>query len=136
MSARKPLKESQLDQFRQWIEHLKLKSKEIPVIIESEREKRVLEGLGIKNLICISKPFEQFAEKVGEKYKEVILLFDVDKRGLDLYAKIKSELELNGIKIDQRFRQFIYRLPLKRIEGILTYFRKHLIDTPRKEAPF
>jgi len=37
--TRKPLKESELDKFRQWIEHLRLKSKEIPIVVEGVYEK-------------------------------------------------------------------------------------------------
>jgi len=130
--GRKPLKESELDKFRQLIQHLRIKSKEIPVIVESEREKKVLQGLEIKNIICASKPLYDFAEKIAKKTKECIMLFDSDKRGQDLYAEVKSELELQGVKIDQRFQQFIFHTQIKRIEGIPRYIEKHLMDTPRK----
>jgi len=130
--TRKPLKESELDKFRQLIQHLRIKSKEIPVIVESEREKRVLTNLKIKNIICISKPLSDFAELIAKKAKECVLLFDVDKRGRDLYAEVKLELEQQGVKIDQRFHQFIIHTKLKRIEGIPNYIEKHLMDTPRK----
>ncbi len=130
--GRKPLRESELDKFRQLIQHLRIKSKEIPIVVESEREKRVLTGMKIKNIICISKPLSDFAEKIAKKTKECIMLFDADKRGQDLYSEVKSELELQGVKIDQRFQQFIFHMPLKRIEGIPRYIEKHLMDTPRK----
>ncbi|MBW2966765.1 hypothetical protein KY342_06700 [Candidatus Woesearchaeota archaeon] len=130
--GRKPLKESELDKFRQWTEHLRIKSKEIPIIVETEKEKKVLKGLKVKNIICISKPFYDFAEKIAKKNKEVVLLFDTDKRGQDLYTEIKSELEQQGIKIDQRFEQFIFHTKLKKIQGIPNYIEKHLMDTPRK----
>ena len=135
MPTRKPLRESELDKFRQWIEHLRIKSKEIPVVVESEREKRVLETLKISNIHILSAPLENFAEEFAKNNKECILLFDTDKRGQELYTKVKAELEQQHIKIDQRFEQFIFHIPLKRIEGIFTYFHKHLIDTPRKEVP-
>jgi 5S rRNA maturation endonuclease (ribonuclease M5) len=130
--TRKPLKESELDKFRQFIQHLRIKSREIPVIVKSEREKRVLAGMEIKNVICISRPLSDFAEKMAEKAGECILLLDVDKGGRELYKEVKSELELQGVKIDQRFEQFIFHIPLKKIEGIPKYIEKHLMDTPRK----
>ena len=130
--TRKPLRESELDKFRQWIQHLRIKSKEIPVIVESEREKKVLTNLKVKNIIYLSKPLSDFAEKIAKKTKECILLLDVDKRGQNLYTEVKSELEQQGIKIDQRFQQFIFHTKLKRIEGIPNYIEKHLMDTPRK----
>lgn len=132
--TRRPLKESELDKFRQWIKHLRIKSKEIPVIVESEREKRVLKTLKISNVYTLTKPLSKIAETIAKNYKECILLIDTDKRGQDLYTKVKSEFEDQGVKIDQRFEQFIFHIKLKRIEGIFTYFRKHLVDTPRKEV--
>ncbi len=132
--ARKSLKESPLDQFRQWLEHLKIKSAEIPVIVESQREEKALRGLKITNILIISQPLELWVEKIAQKHKEVILLLDVDKRGRDLFDKVKSKLEQVGVKIDQRFLQFIYHLPVKRIEGLPAYINKHLVDTPRKDV--
>lgn len=132
--TRRPLKESELDKFRQWIEHLRLKSKETPIVVESEREKRVLETLKISNIYTLTKPLNKLVEVISKNYKECILLLDTDKRGRDLYTKVKSEFEDQGVKIDQRFEQFIFHTHLKRIESIFTYFRKHLIDSPRKEV--
>jgi 5S rRNA maturation endonuclease (ribonuclease M5) len=130
--GRKPLRESELDKFRQWVEHLRIKSKEIPIIVKSEREKKVLQGLKLKNIKCITKSLSDFAEKVAKKAKEVVLLFDTDKSGRDLYTQVKSELELQGVKIDQRFEQFIFHTKLKKIQGMPKYIEKHLMDTPRK----
>jgi len=134
MPARKPLKESELDKFRQWIEHLRLKSKEIPVVVESVYEKRILENLKINNIYVLAKKTSKIAEDISKKYKECILLLDTDKRGRDLYTKAKAKFEAQGVKIDQRFEQFIFHTPIKNIRGIFTYFHKHLIDTPRKEV--
>jgi len=130
--GRKPLKESELDKFRQWIKHLRIKSEEIPIIVETEKEKNVLAGLKIKNIICISKPYYDFAENIAKKNKEVILLFDTDARGRKVYSEVKSELEQQGVKLDQRFEQFIFHTKLKRVQGIPNYIEKHLMDTPRK----
>ena len=132
--TRKPLKESELDKFRQWIEHLRLKSKEIPIVVEGVYEKRSLEALNISNVYACSKRTSNVAEKIAKKYKECILLMDTDKKGRDLYTKAKAKFEERGVKIDQRFEQFIFHTQLKRIRSIFTYFHKHLIDTPRKEV--
>lgn len=133
--TRRPLRESELDKFRQWIQHLRLSAKDKPVIVESGREKRVLETLKISNIYTLTKPLSKIAETIAKKNRECILLLDTDKRGQDLYTRVKTELEQQHVKIDQRFEQFIFHTKLKRIEGIFTYFRKHLVDTPRKEVP-
>ena len=132
--ARKPLKENELDKFRQWIEHLRIKSREIPVIVKGEHEKKRLKALKIKNIFVLKDPYYALAERLAEKYREAILLFDADKRGQKAYEKIQREFERVGIKIDNRFRQFIYHTKLKMIKGILTYIEKHLMSglNPRK----
>ena len=130
--GRKPLRESELDKFRQWVEHLRIKSEEIPIIVETEKEKKVLKQLKVKNIIYISKPYYDFAEKIAKKNKEVVLLFDTDKRGQKIYTEVKSELQQQGVKIDQRFQQFVFHTKLKKIQGIPKYIEKHLMDTPRK----
>ena len=124
--TRRPLKEGELDKFRQWVEHLRIKSKEIPVVVESEKEKKRIAALGVKNIFVLKDPYYALAEKIAEKWKTAILLFDVDKRGQEYYEKMQREFERLGIKIDNRFRQFIYHSKLKTVEGILTYIEKHL----------
>ncbi len=69
--GRKPLRESELDKFRQWVEHLRIKSEEIPIIVETEKEKKVLKQLKVKNIIYISKPYYDFAEKIAKKNKNL-----------------------------------------------------------------
>lgn len=135
MGARKPLRESELDKFRQWIAHLRLASKTRAVIVESEREKRRLAALGIMHLFPVSgKRLFEFAEKLATRWKECILLFDADARGRELYKETKKAFEEVGLKIDQRFEQFIYHTKLKTIEGIFTYVEKYLFSglNPRK----
>jgi 5S rRNA maturation endonuclease (ribonuclease M5) len=132
--TRRALRESELDQFRQWIEHLRIKSKEIPIVVESVYEKRVLEDLGVSNIYILAKKTSKAAEEIAKKYKECALLLDTDKRGRDLYTKAKAKFEAQGVKIDQRFEQFVFHTPLKRIRSIFTYFHKHLIDSSRKEV--
>jgi 5S rRNA maturation endonuclease (ribonuclease M5) len=132
---RKTLKKaSELDKFRQWIKHLRIKSEKIPVIVRGEREKRRLAGLKIKNIYILKDPYFALAEKLADQYNEAILLFDVTKNGHKVYEKIQREFELVGIKIDNRFRQFIYHTKQKTIQGLITYIEKYLFAglNPRK----
>jgi 5S rRNA maturation endonuclease (ribonuclease M5) len=132
---RKTLKKAtELDKFRQWIKHLRIKSTKIPVIVRGEREKKRLAELKVKNIYILKDPYFALAEKLADKYKEAILLFDVTKNGHKVYEKIQREFELVGIKIDNRFRQFIYHTRQKTIQGLITYIEKHLFAglNPRK----
>jgi len=121
-------KESVLDKFRQWIEHLRIKSKKIPIIVRGEREKKRLAAFGIKNIYVLKDPYYALAERLAKKYKEAILLFDVTKSGQKVYEKLQREFELVGIKIDNRFRQFVYHIKPKTIQGLLTFIEKRLFD--------
>ena len=127
-------KEDVLDKFREWIKHLRLSSREKPVIVKGQREKNRLTALGIKNIYILKDPYYALAEKLAEKYKEAILLFNPDKAGQKIYEKIQREFEKTGIKIDNRFRQFIYHTKVKSLQGLITYIEKYLFEglNPRK----
>ena len=132
--TRRSLRESELDKFRQWIEHLRIKSKEIPVVVESVYEKRVLEELGVSNVYILANKTSKVAEEIAKKYNECILLLDTDTRGRDMYTKSKAKFEAQGVRIDQRFEQFVFHTQMKKIRGIFAYFKKHLVDSPRKDV--
>ncbi|MBW2993141.1 hypothetical protein KY317_01040 [Candidatus Woesearchaeota archaeon] len=127
-------KEDVLDKFREWIKHLRLASREKPIIVKGQREKNRLTALGIKNIHILKDPYYALAEKLAEKYKEAILLFNPDKTGQKTYEKVQREFERIGIKIDNRFRQFIYHSKVKSLQGLITYIETYLFEglNPKK----
>lgn len=108
-----------------WLEALK-DSKKL-VIVEGKKDKLALEKLGVKRSIALSrKPVFQFVEEVSSKYKEVVILTDLDKEGKRLYHQLKQGLQKHGIKVDNKFRESLFKnTHLSQIEGICSYYKKH-----------
>ena len=103
----------------EWIEELKNSDKLI--IVEGKKDKKALEKLDIKNIKTIKGPLYKFIESI--KSKEVILLLDLDKEGKKLYKRLKTQLQKRGIKIDHKFREFLFKTRLSQIEGITHYIK-------------
>lgn len=103
----------------------KLKNSSKIIIVEGKKDKEALKKLGIKNIIELSKkPLFQIIEEVADNEKECIILTDLDNKGKQLYGKINSGLQNLGVKVDNRFRNFLYKnTKLRQIEGIVTYMR-------------
>ena len=90
---------------KEWAEALKESGK--CVIVEGKKDKRALEQFGIKKIIMFSNLPYLSVESITEK--EVVILTDLDKHGKKLYSFLKHSLQMRGIKIDRKFREFIYK---------------------------
>ena len=67
-------------------------------------------------------PVFQFCEQISEKYSDAIILTDLDKEGKKSYRKLKESLGKNGVRIDNRFRNYLFNnTKLTQIEGIISY---------------
>ncbi|MBT4540366.1 toprim domain-containing protein [Candidatus Woesearchaeota archaeon] len=108
------------------------------IIVEGPYDKKALENVGISNEIVVINDgkglFEtveqvvEIVEKSKEKSeidkdkKEVILLTDFDKKGKELYGKLKKDIVKHGVKIDNKFREWLRRrTKISHIEGIDSY---------------
>jgi len=111
-------------EFEEFIEKLKKDSEEKIILVEGIKDKAALESLGIKNIITLKKPLYAVIEDIIQTKKECILLLDLDKKGKELYARISSKLKQFGVKIDNSFREFLFKTKLRQIEGINTYLEK------------
>lgn len=100
---------------------------EKPILVEGIRDKKALQQLGIRNVILLNKPLYKLVEEISANHKEIIILTDLDKEGRHLYGKLRPQLEANGVKIDEYFREFLFKnTKLRHIEGFPTYFRSQL----------
>ena len=113
-------------EFSEYINEIKL-SKTL-VIVEGKKDKIALEKLGIKNIIELSKkPLFQIIETTSAKTKGCIILTDLDKAGKKLYGKLNHGLQQFGVKIDNKFRNFLFKnTKLRQIEGLATYAENNL----------
>ena len=93
-----------------------------PIIVEGKKDKIALENLGCNNIITINgnkAGLYNIVEKLPENCREAVILTDLDKKGKQLYHKIKKILTSNKIKIDDRFRIYLFKeTKIRQIEGL------------------
>ena len=113
-----------INELLEWIE--KIKASDKIVIVEGEEDIAALKRLGIINTVQLNKrPLYKVVEDLMEKGKEVIILTDLDKKGKQLYSKLNHDLGRFGVKIDNRFRIFLFKhTQLRQIEGIDSYIQR------------
>ena len=100
-----------------------IKNSNVLVIVEGKKDKIALEKLGINNITELSKkPLFQVVEEISGFNDECIILTDLDKKGKEIYGKLNSNLQKHGVKVNNKFREFLFRhTKLRQIEGINTY---------------
>ena len=92
------------------------------IIVEGKKDKKALELLGATNIVTIDKPLYKIIEAID---RECIVLTDLDKHGKKLYKFFKNNLQKRGVKVNDRFRNFLYReTNLAQIEGLPSYLNK------------
>ena len=113
-----------LEELNSFIE--KIKDSNTLIIVEGKKDKTALQKLGITNIVQLNKkPLFQIVEEVADSNDECIILTDLDKKGKELYGKLNSNLQKNGIKVNNKFREFLFKhTKLRQIEGINTYINK------------
>ena len=107
-----------METIEDWIDELKNSNKTI--LVEGKKDQIALNNLGINNIITLKqKPIYKVVEEISENSKEVIILTDLDAEGRKLYSKLKYGLQKHGIKIDNKFREFLFKkIKISQIEGI------------------
>ena len=105
-------------EFSDYIDKIK-KSKTL-VIVEGKKDKKALQSLGIKNIIELNKkPIFEIIEYVSSNNKDCIILTDLDKKGKQLYGKLNSCLQRFGVRVDNKFRNFLFRhSKIRQIEAL------------------
>ncbi|MBW2983674.1 toprim domain-containing protein [Candidatus Woesearchaeota archaeon] len=104
----------------------RLKNSENIIIVEGIKDKKALNYLGLKNIVTLSKkPMFQIIEELSKKNKTITILTDFDKKGKQLYGRLNSGLQRHGVKVDNRFREFLQKnTKLSHIEGLVSYLNK------------
>ena len=93
------------------------------VVVEGKKDRLVLNMFGIDNIVELSKkPLFEIVEDISNFHRECIILTDLDKKGKELYGKLNSNLQKNGVRINNKFREFLFKhTKLRQIEGINSY---------------
>ena len=113
------------EEFHSFIE--KIKASNTLIIVEGKKDKAALQRLGIDNIIELNKkPLFEIVENIANFNEECIILTDLDKKGKELFRKLNSDLQKNGVKINNKFRNFLFRhTKLRQIEGMVGYLENY-----------
>ena len=100
--------------------------KNVLVVVEGKKDKKALQNFGIKNIIELNKkPLFEIIENISDNNEKCIILTDLDRQGKELYGKLNSGLQQRGVKIDNNFRNFLFKnTKLRQIEGLENYIEK------------
>lgn len=109
----------------QWL--AKLVEEQPLIVVEGPKDKESLRKLGLENIITLrGKPLYKVVEKIAEITNECLILTDLDNEGKKLYARLRQDLQKHGVKIDNRFRNFLFKeTDLRQIEGLFNYFKRN-----------
>jgi len=94
------------------------------IIVEGPKDKKALKDAGVGNHIIelTKKPIFQVIEDVAKISDQVVILTDFDKKGKELYGKLNSDLQQNGVKVDHYFREWLQKnTKLSHVEGLSSY---------------
>lgn len=136
----------ELTELEEWIEKLKHCGKII--IVEGKKDVAALRKVGVdgNNIVSLNNPLFEIVEGIVNKNnnknfkkskeiknniknkknsKEIIILTDLDKKGKQLYGKLKKDLCRNGCRIDSYFREFLQKnTKIRQIEGLAKYIER------------
>lgn len=108
----------------QWI--AKLVDEQPYVLVEGPKDKASLQKLGLENVITLKgKPLYKVVERIARETTDCIILTDLDEEGKKLYGRLRSDLQKHGVKVDDRFRHFLFKeTELRQIEGLYRYVQR------------
>jgi len=118
--------ESEIIKIHNFIDLLNSKKDSI-VVVEGKRDALALKKLGYSGKLCEFHSFKgltNFADSIAT-YKNLIVLFDGDRKGKYLTSKIISRLE-HRIRIDLSFKRKLVTITkgkIRHIEDLSTYTR-------------
>jgi 2,5-diamino-6-(ribosylamino)-4(3H)-pyrimidinone 5'-phosphate reductase len=106
-------------------------AKGLPIVVEGQKDVSALNQLNIEGRIVSSKTsgksfLDILTEIEQQKVREVILLLDFDRRGVEWTHRLKQHLEKTKIKPNLDFWNQLYGLigrDLKDIEGLPSYLK-------------
>lgn len=114
-----------MEELDQWITLL---VEEQPfVLVEGPKDKASLLKLGFENVMTLrGKPLYKVVEHVALETSSCLILTDLDDEGKKIYSRLRSDLQKHGVKIDDRFRHFLFKeTELRQIEGLFRYVERH-----------
>jgi 5S rRNA maturation endonuclease (ribonuclease M5) len=122
----KDISDKEKDKILELLEELKQDN--ILIIVEGANDKKALEFFGLRNIKTLAnRTLYRVVEEVEatHKDKEVVILTDLDKEGKSLYSILYTDLTQRGIKVNNKFRNFLSNdTKLRQIEGLKRYLEE------------
>lgn len=97
------------------------------IVAEGPKDEAALRCIGVTAPIELlhGRALFQVVEAVSGRQRPAILLLDLDKKGKQLYGRLKKGLAAHGVQVDTAFREFLQRQRISHIEGLDTYLTNH-----------
>lgn len=125
--------EAATQELEEWVNELRASS--LPIVVEGKRDKRALERLGMQRVISLDKPLFAMVEEIAAREEEVVILTDLDRKGKELYGKLKKDFVTHGVRVDNHFREFLQqKTRISHIEGLKTYIDRLMGANLRKSG--
>lgn len=103
------------------LDELRLENRIIPIVVEGEKDIEALRRLGVNGIIIslnLGKSITDFCDEIADKFREIIILTDWDRRGGYLCHTIVKNL--NGrVLCNTHYREFFAKnTMIKTVEGL------------------
>ena len=123
--------EKSLEDLEEALFDLREENKTVPIIVEGDKDIEALRKLNITGEIIrfnVGLSIPDFCDMISQKYKNIILLTDWDKKGGYLCSTIKKNLE-SRVGCNTRYREiFAKRSMIRTLEGLPSW-----LETLRKK---
>ncbi len=123
--------EKSLEDLEEALFELREENKTAPIIVEGDNDIEALRKLNITGEIIrfnVGLSIPDFCDMISQKYKNIILLTDWDKKGGYLCSTIKKNLE-SRVGCNTRYREiFAKRSMIRTLEGLPSW-----LETLRKK---
>lgn len=107
------------------------KAREYIVVVEGPKDRAALEEIGFRKIIVLNENGKSLKEKIEEIEKianesksKICILTDFDKKGKKLYLKLKAELSIRKVKLDNSLRATLLKEKISHIEGLASFYKK------------
>jgi 5S rRNA maturation endonuclease (ribonuclease M5) len=108
------------------ISEIREENKKVPIVVEGEKDKEALHKLDINGEIITVNTgvsLTDFCDKLAEKYKNIIILTDWDRRGGYLCHTIRRNLE-GRVNCNIHYREILAKNSvIKTLEGLPSWIK-------------
>ena len=115
-----------LEEIERAIEEIRERNKEIPIIVEGEKDVKALQSFDINgDIITIhcGKEIANLCDYIASHYKEIIILTDWDRKGWQLCKRIERNLKGRTKCITEYRLIFAKNSMVKDIESMPTFLK-------------